>query len=140
MTAFGPFRTRWRVRMSYPVAVVAYFLALPTPRSLAIGAGISLLGLLLRAWAAGHLRKHEQLSTSGPYAFTRNPLYRGSLLIACGCLLAGRSWLAAALFAFYFLVFYPAVMRREEAELSARYAAAFDEYARRVPLFFPFPE
>jgi len=139
VTAPGQFWTRWRVRLSYPVALAAYFLALPTPRSLAIGASISLLGLLLRAWAAGHLQKHERLSTSGPYAFTRNPLYLGSLLIASGCLLAGRSWLAAALFILYFLLFYPAVMRREEAELRARYAAAFDEYACRVPLFFPLP-
>jgi len=139
MTAPGPFWTRWRVRLSYPVALAAYFLALPTPRSLAIGATISLLGLLLRGWAAGHLRKHEQLTLSGPYAFTRNPLYLGSFLLAAGCLIVGRSWIAAALFALYFLLFYPAVMRREEAELRARYAAAFDEFARRVPLFFPLP-
>jgi len=139
MTSPGQFWVRWRVRLSYPVALAAYFLALPSPRSLAIGAGISLLGILLRGWAAGHLRKHEQLSMSGPYEFTRNPLYLGSLLLAAGCLLAGRSWLAAALFALYFLLFYPAVMRREESELRARYGAAFDGYARRVPLFFPLP-
>ncbi len=139
MTVPGQFWTRWRVRLSYPVALAAYFLAHPSPRSLAIGAGVALLGLLLRAWAAGHLRKHEQLSLSGPYAHTRNPLYLGSLLLAAGCLLAGCSWLAAALFALYFLLFYPAVMRREEAELRARYGSAFDDYARRVPLFFPRP-
>ena len=139
MTVPGQFWTRWRVRLSYPVALAAYFLAHPSPRSLAIGAGVALLGLLLRAWAAGHLRKHEQLSLSGPYAHTRNPLYLGSLLLAAGCLIVGRSWLAAAFFALYFLLFYPAVMRREEAELHARYGSAFDDYARRVPLFFPFP-
>ena len=139
MTTPGQFWTRWRVRLGYPVALVVFFLACPTLRSMTIGAAISLVGLLLRAWAAGHLRKHLELSTSGPYAFTRNPLYLGSLFLAVGFVVAGRSWLAAALFAFYFLLFYPAVMRREETKLHASYGAAYDNYSRRVPLFLPVP-
>lgn len=137
MTSPGAFWTRWRVPLGYPVALAALLLSHPTPRAMAFGVVVSLFGLLVRAWAAGHLRKHLELSCSGPYSLTRNPLYVGSLILAAGFLIAGRSWFAALLFALYFLVFYPAVMRREEAELRAQYGAAYDDYARRVPLFLP---
>jgi len=128
---------RWRVRVGYPLAVLYAWLAEPRPLWLAAGAVIALLGLALRAAAAGRLRKHEALATSGPYRFTRNPLYLGSAMLAAGVLVAGRSWIAAAVVAAYFAVFYRAAMRQEEQELRTRYAAAFEEYAARVPLFWP---
>ncbi len=128
---------RWRVPLAYAVAVVFLWLAKPTPRALWIGAAVALLGLALRAAAAGHLRKHEVMSVAGPYGYTRNPLYLGSVILAAGFAVAGNSLIGAALAAAYFLIFYPPVMRREEAELRARYGAAFDEYAARVPMFFP---
>ena len=129
--------SRWRVRAGYPVALAFLFLARPTPASLVAGAFLAALGLLVRGAAAGYLHKHEQLATSGPYAITRNPLYLGSAVLAAGFAAAGAAWIAAAFIAIYFLEFYPAVMRREEGELRARYGAAFDDYARRVPLFWP---
>ena len=129
--------SRWRVRMGYPVALAYLWLAEPTPRALAIGVVMAAMGLVVRAVAAGHLRKHEALSTSGPYTFTRNPLYFGSALLAAGFLLAGHSWAAAILVGAYFALFYPAVMKREEQELRERYGSAFAEYAARVPLFWP---
>jgi len=128
---------RWRVRLGYPLAVLCLWLAHPTWLSLVCGGAIGLAGLLVRGAAAGHLRKHEELATSGPYAFTRNPLYFGSALLAAGFLVAGRSWIAALLVAIYFAVFYGAVMRGEESELRARYGTAFEGYAARVPLFWP---
>ncbi len=137
MSARGQQLARWRVRAGYPVAIAFLLLARPAPAWLAGGAVAAALGLLVRGAAAGHLRKHEQLSTGGPYALTRNPLYFGSAILAAGFVLAGASWIAAVLVAAYFLAFYPAVMRREEGELRERYGTAFDEYARRVPLFWP---
>lgn len=137
MTASADRFSRWRVRAGYPVALAFLFLAHPAPTSLAAGAAVAALGLFLRGAAAGYLRKHEQLATGGPYAFTRNPLYLGSAILAGGFAVAGASWIAAALLAGYFLAFYPAVMRREEEELHTRYGAAFEDYARRVPLFWP---
>ncbi len=137
MAAPGELWTRWRVRLGYPVALLCFLFAHPTPASLAAGAGIAAAGLVLRGAAAGHLRKHEQLTTAGPYASTRNPLYLGSALLAAGFLVASRSWIAAAILIVYFVLFYGAVMRREEQELSARYGAAFHDYAARVPLFWP---
>jgi len=131
------FWTRWRVRMGYPVGVAAYWFAHPEPKSILWGVGIALAGLLLRGVAAGHLRKHEKLATSGPYAYTRNPLYLGSVLLGAGFSVASRSWISAALLVGYLLVFYPVVMRREERELRSLYGSAFVEYAARVPAFWP---
>jgi len=128
---------RWRVRLGYPVALVSYALAQPTPRSIAWGAGIAALGLVIRAASAGTLRKGEGLTTAGPYAHTRNPLYLGSALLAGGFLVASASWIVTALVVAYFIVFYPAVMRREEQELHRAHGAAFDDYAARVPRFWP---
>jgi len=139
MSAPGEFWMRWRVRAGYPLGVAFLVLATPTPMLIASGAVVGAIGLAIRAAAAGHLRKHEQLSTSGPYSWTRNPLYFGSVLLAAGMMIAGGSWMSAALVAAYIGLFYPPVMRREEAELRARYGAEFDAYAARVPLFFPMP-
>jgi protein-S-isoprenylcysteine O-methyltransferase Ste14 len=101
------------------------------------GAGIAILGLLLRGYAAGHLRKHKQLAISGPYAFTRNPLYLGSVLLAAGFSVASHSWISTLLLAAYLVIFYPVVIRREQAELKTLYGAAFEQYALRVPSFWP---
>jgi hypothetical protein len=133
----GPAWARWRAPIGYPTAALCLWLAHPTFRSILIGSALAVLGLLIRAAAAGYLRKREALAREGPYALTRNPLYFGSALIAAGFALAGRSWLAAALLALYFIVFYAQVMRREESELREQYGQAFDDYAASVPLFWP---
>jgi hypothetical protein len=131
------FLARWRVRLGYPLAPLYLWLALPTVKSLAWGMALALVGLLVRAVAAGHLHKQEKLTESGPYAWTRNPLYFGSFLLVCGFAVASHSWIAAGLVVGYYAVFYPAVMRREEGELRRKHGEAFDAYAARVPLFFP---
>jgi len=133
----GPAWARWRAPIGYPTAALCLWLARPTFRSIFIGSAVAILGLLVRAAAAGHLRKRESLAHTGPYARMRNPLYFGSALIAAGFALAARSWFAAALLALYFCVFYAQVMRREEAELREQYGEAFDDYAASVPLFWP---
>lgn len=131
------FWARWRVRLGYPIALIYWLIAVPTSQSILIGALIAAFGLLIRAVASGHLRKDETLATSGPYAYTRNPLYLGSAFLAAGFILAGRSWIAGTIVAAYFAVFYYAVMRSEERDVRERFGVAFDEYARNVPLFFP---
>lgn len=133
----GPAWARWRAPLGYPTAALCLWLARPTFRSILIGSAVAVLGLLIRAAAAGHLHKREALAYTGPYARTRNPLYFGSALIAAGFALAGRSWLAAALLALYFTIFYAQVMRREESELREQYGQAFDDYAASVPRFWP---
>lgn len=131
------FWMRWRVRLGYPVAVVYWLAASPQPRWIAAGAVVAFLGLLVRAMAAGHLRKSQELTTTGLYSRTRNPLYLGSAILAAGFVIAGDSWPAGAIVVLYFGVFYYAVMRNEEQELRVRYGQAFAEYAARTPLFLP---
>lgn len=137
MASATNFWIRWRVRVGYPVALIYLALSRPTPKWLIIGAAVGVVGLAIRAWAAGHLRKHQALAVGGPYAFTRNPLYFGSVILAGGFMVAGRSIWAAIVVGGYLVLFYPAVMRREEAELQAHYGEEFQRYASTVPLFWP---
>jgi protein-S-isoprenylcysteine O-methyltransferase Ste14 len=137
MSLPGSFFMRWRVRLGYPLAVVVLLLSSPTPRSILVGALVGVSGLLLRAYAAGFLRKHEALTVAGPYSYTRNPLYLGSAILALGGGIASKSWLSAAILLIYFVIFYSSVIRREEKELHMRHGAAFEEYAHTVPLFLP---
>jgi protein-S-isoprenylcysteine O-methyltransferase Ste14 len=128
---------RWRVRLGYPLTLIFWLLANPTPRSIFIGAWIGVVGLLVRGAAAGYLRKDRELAISGPYARTRNPLYLGSAILAAGIVVAGNSFWAGVLTALYFSIFYSAVMRNEEADLRDRFGPAFNHYAARIPLFIP---
>ncbi len=137
MSAGANFWIRWRVRVGYPVGIAAFWFARPQSKWLFCGVGIAAVGLLVRAYAAGHLRKHKQLAISGPYAYTRNPLYVGSVLLAAGFSVASHSWISSGLLAAYLIVFYPVVIRREQTELKTLYGGAFDEYASRVPAFWP---
>ena len=98
---------RWRVRTGYPIALVCLWLTHPTLGSVLLGSSIALVGLLVRGYAAGHLRKNEALAETGPYARTRNPLYFGSALFAAGFIVSSRSWLAAALADSLFCDFLP---------------------------------
>ena len=137
MSTAGNFFVRWRVRLGYPLAIAVLAVSHPTPRSILLGALTGVIGLCLRACAAGYLRKQEVLTVTGPYAYTRNPLYLGSAILALGAGIAARSWISAIILIIYFAVFYSAVMRREAKELHLRHGASFEEYARTVPLFMP---
>lgn len=139
MRLASAFFVRWRVRLGYPLAVAVLLLARPVPRAIVWGGLVGALGLGIRGYAAGFLRKQESLTTTGPYAYTRNPLYLGSAFLALGLAIATKSWFAAFLIGAYFALFYSIAMRREEGELRGQFGAAFDEYAQRVPMFFPRP-
>jgi protein-S-isoprenylcysteine O-methyltransferase Ste14 len=130
---------RWRVRAGTPALIGSIVLARPSWASLVAGLGMSLIGLGLRTWAAGHLRKEKVLAVSGPYRFTRNPLYLGTLLIAAGIAPAARSWPVAALLAAYFFVFYPVIIFEERDRMRALFPEAYGSFERAVPLFLPVP-
>ncbi len=131
------FFAHWRVRLGYPLAAVVLWLARPSPKSILAGMVVGSIGLWVRARAAGHLHKQEVLTTTGPYAYTRNPLYLGSFLLAIGAAVAAHSWPSALILFCYFALFYSFVMRREERELYQHHGDAFQEFARAVPLFLP---
>jgi protein-S-isoprenylcysteine O-methyltransferase Ste14 len=117
------------------VAVFAWF-SNPTAASLAAGLPVSLAGLALRAWAAGCLAKNRQLATGGPYAYTRNPLYLGTLLVAAGLAAAARSLWLAVLFAAVFALIYLPVIQLEEQHLRKLFPE-YAAYADRVPAILP---
>jgi protein-S-isoprenylcysteine O-methyltransferase Ste14 len=127
---------RIRVPLGFAFAIFYLWIAHPTWRSIALGALIAIPGIALRAFASGHVRKNEELTTAGPYAHTRNPLYLGSLIMAAGFALAARSmWVLAIIAAMFFAIYLP-VIRSEEAYLHEVFPA-FDEYARNVPRLCP---
>lgn len=133
----GTWIQRWRVPLGFLAAAVFFVFARPTIKSLAIGVGISVIGLLIRAWASGHIRKNAELAISGPYAYTRNPLYFGSFLLGLGFTIGSGRWQLGILFALLFLGIYLPVMRVESRTLAELFGEQFQKYANAVPLFLP---
>src|SRR5689334_18771296 len=125
MTKAAALFARWRVRLGYVLAVFVLWFARPTPSSVILGAFVGAAGLCVRAYAAGYLHKQSVLTVTGPYAYTRNPLYLGSSILALGAGIATRSWISAAILVVYFALVYAVVMRREEQELFLQHGEAF---------------
>lgn len=94
-------------------------------------------GELLRIWASGHIEKTLRLATGGPYAHTRNPLYVGSVLMALGLLIASRAPVSIVAGLAYLGIFYPQIIREEANFLRDKFGAAYDLWARDVPIFIP---
>ena len=136
MTEWSRIARRIRVPLGFVFAVLYLWLARPTWQFMLIGSIGIAPGLVIRALASGHVRKNESLATSGPYAYTRNPLYLGSLLIGIGFAVAARSWWVGVALVVMFFVIYLPVIRDEEAFLRQKFSE-FDEYARNVPRIFP---
>jgi len=122
---------RWRVFLGFVFAAIALWLATPTPRPLLIGAAIAIAGEAIRLWAAGHLEKSKEVTQSGPYRYTRHPLYLGSSLIGAGMAVASHHLVVAAIVAGYLLLTLTAAMRSEEAHLREKFGDAYDAYVER---------
>jgi protein-S-isoprenylcysteine O-methyltransferase Ste14 len=127
---------RLRLPLGFLFAISVLLLARPTPGSLLLGAPIAFVGLLVRAWASGHIRKNDRLATSGPYAHTRNPLYFGSFLLAAGFALAIHWSLLLLVIAFFVLIYAPTI-EREKANIRSRFPEAYPSYEANVPSFVP---
>jgi protein-S-isoprenylcysteine O-methyltransferase Ste14 len=128
---------RLRVRVGLFLALAVILLARPTWPFLLAGVAVSAAGLVARAWASGHLRKEKELTVSGPYRYSRNPLYLGNLVIGLGIVIGARSWWVGGLFVAYFGVFYPLIIGRERDRMRQLFPDKYAEYGRKVPLFFP---
>ena len=133
----GTWIQRWRVPIGFLCAAAFIVFSRPRPLTLAIGGAISLLGLAIRAWASGHIRKNTDLAISGPYAYTRNPLYLGSFVLGLGFTIGASRWILGVVFAALFLGIYFPVMRVESRTLAELFGENYKHYASRVPLFFP---
>ncbi len=128
---------RLRVPCGYVVGIVYLIFSRPTFVSVAAGFAPAAVGILIRGWASGHLQKSEKLATSGPYAYTRNPLYLGSLFLVVGFVIAGRTpWLGLLLLVAFFFFYLP-VMAAEARWMERIFGASYQKYAARVPLFLP---
>jgi protein-S-isoprenylcysteine O-methyltransferase Ste14 len=136
MAEWSRIARRIRVPLGFAFAVLYFWLARPSWRFLALGTILIVPGILIRALASGHVRKNEALATSGPYAFTRNPLYLGSLLIGLGFAVAARSWWVGVILVVMFFAIYLPVIRSEETLLRSTFPG-FEQYARQVPRMFP---
>jgi protein-S-isoprenylcysteine O-methyltransferase Ste14 len=133
---YADFVMRLRVPSGFLLAFVFGYFARPTGSSILLSLPLCLLGLGLRAWAAGLLQKNMQLTNGGPYAYTRNPLYLGTLLAALGLSVAAQSWLLCAVTAAVFVLVYIPVMEQEEAHL-VKIFPGYAGYAAEVPLLWP---
>jgi protein-S-isoprenylcysteine O-methyltransferase Ste14 len=141
MTSFFPkpyadLVARLRVTCGFIMVAAFVWFSRPDARSLAWGLPVSAVGLALRAWATGHVEKNLRLAESGPYAYVRNPLYLGTLLVAAGFAIASRQWPLAALFGFVFLFIYLPAIELEEQHLRKLFPE-FGAYAQRVPALWP---
>jgi protein-S-isoprenylcysteine O-methyltransferase Ste14 len=123
---------RWRVTLGFLLAAVVLWIAQPTTMTLTIGAGVALVGELIRIWAAGHVEKSREVTRSGPYRFTRHPLYLGSSIIGVGIAIASGSAIVAVIIIGYLATTITAAIRAEEAHLREKFGDAYDAYAARV--------
>lgn len=136
--AGGWSRVARRIRVPLGFVFAAFFLWLARPSWSFIALSVLLVapGLWLRGYASGYVKKNTEVTMTGPYGYTRNPLYLGSMLIAFGFALAARSvWIATALVVLFAVIYVP-VIRSEEAFLRSKFKG-YDEYAMRVPRLIP---
>jgi hypothetical protein len=138
--------SRWqrvarRIRVPLGFAIAALYIfelwqQAPEPVAMAWSLALVVPGLWLRGYAAGYVKKNQELTTTGPYAYVRNPLYLGSILIAAGFAVALESWLVGLALAVMFVAIYVPVIASEERFLRATFPA-FEDYCQRVPRLIP---
>lgn len=138
--------TQWqriarRIRVPFGFLTAALYLFelwrhAPSAAAIAWSLALVIPGVWLRAYAAGYVKKNRELTQTGPYAHTRNPLYLGSMMIAAGFAVALGSWAFAAVLAAGFAIIYIPVIASEERFLRATFPG-FDAYCQRVPRLLP---
>lgn len=133
---YAEFVARTRIATGFLIGAAFLWFAQPTARSLLLGGAIALAGLWIRAWAAGHLRKNQELAISGPYAHVRNPLYVGTLTAGIGFGVAGAHVGIAVAMVAFFLLYYLPVVEEEESHLR-KILPGYEEYVQRVPRIVP---
>jgi len=134
---FRRFAQRIRVPAGFVLAPLLFISARPTLASLAAGAFIAIVGLSIRAWASGHLKKNQELAKTGPYAHTRNPLYLGTFLLGTGAAVGGGTLWFVGVFAVTYLIIYVPVMFAEAETMRDLFSTEYEDYSKQVPLFVP---
>jgi protein-S-isoprenylcysteine O-methyltransferase Ste14 len=128
---------RIRVPAGFVLAPLLFITARPTAASLVTGAAVAVIGLTIRAWASGYVKKNEELTVTGPYAHTRNPLYFGTFFLGAGVAIgAGTLWFTVLFIALYLFIYLP-VMFAEADTMRALFPRDYQDYGKQVPLFLP---
>lgn len=136
MPSWSRIATRSRVPLGFLFAAAYFWFARPTWISLGAGFAVAAVGVLVRALASGHIRKNAELAITGPYAYTRNPLYLGSIIIAIGFIIAARNlWIGIGALAMFAFIYLPVITAEEKYLRSA--FPGYDLYAKEVPRFLP---
>lgn len=133
---YADFVARLRVPSGFLLLAVFALRSNPSRLSLLAGLPVSAIGLVIRGWAAGHLAKNQRLATAGPYAYVRNPLYLGTLIVALGIVIACHDFVLAAIFAATFVFVYLPVVELEEQHLRDLFPE-YEAYAAQVHRFLP---
>jgi len=128
---------RVRVPAGFILAPLMLIAARPTRFSLAVGAAVAMIGLGVRAWASGCLKKNEELAILGPYSYTRNPLYLGTFVLGLGISISTGSWWFAGIFVGFYMLLYIPVMIAEAQTLRRLFPNDYPAYSERVPLLVP---
>lgn len=138
MASYVEWAGRWRVPLHFVLAAVILVFGRPTGTLLIVGGLLAAVGLGVRAWAAGHLRRDLPLTVSGPYAYLRHPLYFGTAFVLAGFAVAGgRAWMGIMVGLYFALLFVP-VLRREERERERLASELYAAYGRQVPALVPY--
>lgn len=138
MLSWSRIATRVRVPLGFLFALAYMWFAHPEWIAIAVGSALIVVGVGIRAVASGHIRKNAQLATTGPYAYTRNPLYLGSLMMAGGFIIAARNvWIGVAACGLFFAVYLPVIFAEEKYLRSA--FPEYADYAHHVPRLLPRP-
>jgi protein-S-isoprenylcysteine O-methyltransferase Ste14 len=130
MSDSRPLLARWRVPLGFVTALVAIIYSAPTWRTLSTGFAVAVVGEVIRMWAAGHLEKSREVTRSGPYRFTRHPLYLGSSFIAVGVMVAGNSVVVAIVGTVYMVATIGTAIRTEERFLRQAFGDTYGRYER----------
>ncbi len=134
---FSDFAERYRVKISVLIAVIIIIISKPNKWSILGGLIFSITGNLLRVWASGYIKKEKEITKSGPYSLTRNPLYLGNLIIGVGFCLASWQIFSIPIFFLYFLIFYIPLIKNEERRMTELFKDDYIQYQKSVPAFFP---
>lgn len=130
-------RDRYRQAFGILFVILVSALGQSHPALLVPGGVLVVLGIAVRLWASGHIRKNRELAVDGPYAFVRHPLYVGNILLLCGFALASGLWWSALLLAVLFAGFYPPAIAREDAFLEDRFGDTWRAWRAATHALWP---
>lgn len=133
----GEWLTHYRLKLGFIFAIFFIIMAKPTVIGMTIGIPVGIIGLLIRLWASGYIKKNKELSVQGPYSYTRNPLYLGSFFLGVGVSIMGSCIVFILIFLIVFYFVYSNVIKEEEKRLIELFGSSFLDYKSKVPAFFP---